>query len=352
MYQKLSSALCVALLYVSVAAAEPSLSEIHALADGGDYEGALTELDALLEAQPDHIEGRLYKGVLLQRQGRLAEAIETFRSLAEAHPELPEPLNNLAVLYAAQGRHADAHQALLDAIDADPEYDTAHENLGDLHVRLASIAYRRAYALNKDNQRVRQKSELLTAMIGVGVGENAQTAADEPRATASPAGVSAADASNKACYEIGRFSDQASAQVAADWLRDEAGADTSLRGHEDSGERRYLVYLPPFETRAAAASRMEQLQGAGIRDIAVIGDGPRANAVSLGIFSTQDRAKRRLTELRERGYEAQSAPLSVTKSTWSIDVAAPEDRDLRVSAFQETFPGRDLRPVDCTELGR
>lgn len=348
MYRKLSSALCVALLCASVAAAQPSLWEIRALADGGDHAQALAELDAFLEAHPDHVEGRLYKGVLLQRHGSLEEAVEAFRSLADAHPELPEPLNNLAVVYATQGRYADAHQALLDAIEVDPEYETAHENLGDLHVRLASIAYRRAYALDKENQRVRQKSELLTAMIGPGGGESAQAGLEASDAAASPSGVSAADPVNEACYEVTPFADRSSAQAAADWLREEAGTEAGLRRRETERAQRHLVYVGPLETRAAAASRMKRMQADGIRDIAVIGSGPRANAVSLGVFSTRDRAERRLKALREKGYEPQLSPLHATQQTWSVDVAARRGADLPLPAFQAAFPGRELTPVECS----
>jgi Flp pilus assembly protein TadD len=64
--------------------------------------------------------------------------------MIESFPDLPEPYNNLAVLQAAAGQ-LDRARALLEiALRMDPSYRTAHENLGDVFVRLAQRAYEAA----------------------------------------------------------------------------------------------------------------------------------------------------------------------------------------------------------------
>lgn len=350
MHRKIALTLC-ALLAVAYAPAAftqpPSLSDIRALAERGEYESALTGLDTFLAVHPDDIDGQLYRGVLLQRKGDLDGAIETFRALAKAHPQRPEPLNNLAVLYAAQGRYADAHEALLKAIEVAPDYDTAHENLGDLHVRLAALAYRRAYQLNKDNTRARQKAEILNTLIGGGREKTTVSAAETPTPRR-PASVSAAEGANEVCYTAQGFANEDAAHTAADWLRgrgDKIGAQVTRIGPA----QRYLVYLPPFETREAAASQVQRMQAAGIRDIALITQGARSNAVSLGVFSTREHAQRRLSELSEQGYSAQSAPLQAAQTSWSVDVTVVAGESSLPEAFGKAFPGHTLRAAECPQ---
>jgi tetratricopeptide (TPR) repeat protein len=48
------------------------------------------------------------------------------------------------VIQAAEGRLDQAREALETALRNDPAYATAHENLGDIYVRLALREYQRA----------------------------------------------------------------------------------------------------------------------------------------------------------------------------------------------------------------
>jgi tetratricopeptide (TPR) repeat protein len=87
---------------------------------------------------------RFLRAVVLSESKRTAEAIDALTRMTEDFPELPEPYNNLAVLQAAQGQVDRARELLETALRHDPTYLTAHENLGDIHVRLALRAYERA----------------------------------------------------------------------------------------------------------------------------------------------------------------------------------------------------------------
>jgi len=81
---------------------------------------------------------------LLTETGRTAEAVQLFERMTQDFPDLPEPYNNLAVLHASAGRLERARDALEVALRLDPSYRTAHENLGDVLVRLAQRAYESA----------------------------------------------------------------------------------------------------------------------------------------------------------------------------------------------------------------
>jgi tetratricopeptide (TPR) repeat protein len=126
----------------------------------------MEKVDAFLRAQPRDPQGRFLRGLLLTEQKRVPEAIQVFTGLTEDFPELPEPYNNLAVLYASQGNYDKAKSALELAIHTHPSYATAHENLGDIYAQLASRAYDRALALDKNNTAAQTKLALVKELFG------------------------------------------------------------------------------------------------------------------------------------------------------------------------------------------
>jgi tetratricopeptide (TPR) repeat protein len=106
------------------------------------------------------------RAVVLADSGRRDEAVAALRAIIADYPELPEPRNNLAVFHAAQGNYALAREELELAIAAAPDYAIAHENLGDVHARLALSHYERAAALDKGNKALPQKLKLARDLAG------------------------------------------------------------------------------------------------------------------------------------------------------------------------------------------
>ena len=87
---------------------------------------------------------RFLQAVLAAESGQTAQAAALLERMTEDYPELPEPYNNLAVLQAAGGQFDRARSLLETALRLDPGYRTAHENLGDVFVRLAQRSYEAA----------------------------------------------------------------------------------------------------------------------------------------------------------------------------------------------------------------
>lgn len=149
-------------LAVSTAWAQaPEIQEINAQFRKGDLNGALARANAFLARNPKDAQVRFLKGLILADQGKANEAITMFTGLTEDYPELPEPYNNLAVLYASQGKYDQAKNALEQAIRTHPSYATAHENLGDIYAKLASMAYDKALALDSRNTTAQTKLALI-----------------------------------------------------------------------------------------------------------------------------------------------------------------------------------------------
>ena len=152
-------AICSAAASLSVHANE--LQDIQNLLKQGNQAQALDRANAYLVTHPKDAQVRFLKGVALTEQNKTAEAIKVFTALTEDFPELPEPYNNLAVLYASQQQYDKARQALEMAIQTHPSYATAHENLGDIYAKMASVAYDRALKLDKSNAAAQTKLSLI-----------------------------------------------------------------------------------------------------------------------------------------------------------------------------------------------
>jgi Flp pilus assembly protein TadD len=112
--------------------------------------------------------------------GQDAAAIATFSALSEDYPELPEPYNNLAVLYAQKGEYEGARIALESAVKAAPDWPVAHENLGDIYVRLGAAEYATAAKLDRANKAAAGKLALARELI-------APTKPAAPASTSTPA---------------------------------------------------------------------------------------------------------------------------------------------------------------------
>ena len=140
-------------------------AEITQLLKAGKAAEALTKADQRLSATPRDPQLRFLKGVAQAESGKPADAVATFTKLTEDYPELPEPYNNLAVIYASQNQLDKARTALEMAVRNNPSYAAAHENLGDIHARLAYQSYTKAQQLEASNPAVKSKLTQLRTLF-------------------------------------------------------------------------------------------------------------------------------------------------------------------------------------------
>lgn len=323
-----------------------TLAEIRALAAEQQYAQALKQLDTFLEDNSDDVEARLFRGVLLTRQGNIDEAIVTFDELSKDRPELPEPLNNLAVLYAAQGRYDDSREVLLRAIALEPRYDTAHENLGDVYAKLANIAYERAFTLNKKNASARDKASWMTRVLdtepaasGNIAGEVSSEVSPDVQAEAKFEQISAT------CYAVNGIENSSAARSVANWFTSR-GATAREQTRLAQASIFYEVYLPPMKSRSATDDEMRRMRADGFVDIMRISSGPLENGVSVGAYRKLGNAERRVKTFRTKGYEVEFKPRDKTRTTYWVAISAGTDREMR-SEFSSTFPAYPLSESSC-----
>jgi predicted O-linked N-acetylglucosamine transferase (SPINDLY family) len=137
----------------------------RALAITPDLQPAQAGLkSALEEAAPrgaapaqgvDPSEADIRRGLLLQEQGRIDEAIECYRAILGLRAEVPEAHFNLGNAYKDQGRLDEAIASFQQALALAPDFAAAHANLGSAFLqqgrqREALICFGKAIALEPE----------------------------------------------------------------------------------------------------------------------------------------------------------------------------------------------------------
>ena len=349
---------CFFLFAATAVAQHDALESIRELTEEKKYAQALADLDEFLDHEPNHVEGKLYRGVILTRKGDIDGAITSFSALSAEYPDLPEPYNNLAVLYAAQRKYDEARLALIKAVELQPSYDTAHENLGDLYSKLAALSYQEAHRLNPGNARAEEKTaQLHTLLQGppktvagdmevLAVQPSTNTVADTE---ASAYAQASADASKKTqgsyCYRAGEFTESARASQANEWFS-ARGAQASIQ--QVNGQRLigHRVFVPPFENAQLADAQIAELKTKGIIDVMRINTPPEVNAISLGVYTAKQAAERRVEQMRNLGVEASIQPRYRDTIAWLLSVVSV-GKPIDKTAFRQKFSEQALSTVDC-----
>jgi tetratricopeptide (TPR) repeat protein len=85
-----------------------SFNLARALAEQGDYEGALKCLDALVKQDPDNVRVASARAYVLYKLGEKAAALEAYRKVLDQDPYAPDAVYNMSVLELAAGDAAGA----------------------------------------------------------------------------------------------------------------------------------------------------------------------------------------------------------------------------------------------------
>ncbi len=160
-----------------------------------------------------------------------------------------------------------------------------------------------------------------------------------------PAAAAVAQAEPKAmaCVEFGGFNPDEVKRVEPILAGLNLGSRLSQRHLDDQAT--FIVYLPPFKTKADADHAAGELRRIGISDFFVIQDaGPYHLAISLGIFHSEDAAKGLLTSLSQQGVKNAKTgerPSTISKTFYQIRPGDPALL-LRLADIRGQFPNQDV----------
>lgn len=149
-------------------------------------------------------------------------------------------------------------------------------------------------------------------------------------------------AANATCVEWGSFGDTELAQALI-WLSARFPQLTvnTRRGEEAQS---WMVRIPPLRNAAAAQARAASLRDQGITNVFVFQDpGPNQHALSLGLFRSEDGARRYFESLQTRGVAGAQIVARSNVRTWlTLRPISAQVRD-GLEAGRSTFPTHSLR---------
>jgi hypothetical protein len=116
----------------------------------------------------------------------------------------------------------------------------------------------------------------------------------------------------------------------------------------------YWVHIPPLKTKGEADRKVRELRSLGVTEFFVVQDaGPWRNAISLGIFRTEDAAQAFLAGLKQQGVRsAIAARRENFLKQIAFYVREPGEAAIaRLTLIQQDFPGSEIRAVPCPPAG-
>jgi hypothetical protein len=112
----------------------------------------------------------------------------------------------------------------------------------------------------------------------------------------------------------------------------------------------YWVYIAPMKSTALVVKKITQLKKMNINDYFVVKEsGVWKNSISLGIFKTEEAAKKYLAKLQEQGVRSAKVGERASKLKFSIFVMNRLDsaQATQVASLHKDFPESELKPVPC-----
>jgi len=151
-----------------------------------------------------------------------------------------------------------------------------------------------------------------------------------------------------ACLEWGLFAGPAVAKAEAALAQLELPAGRIERTVADSGG--YWVYMPPQKTKADVDRKIGELKEFGVTEFFVVQEaGQWRNAISLGIFRTDEAAQAFLGKLKERGVRTAVAGRRENfLKQIAFHVREPDPALVaKLTEMQKAFPGTEMKAGPC-----
>ncbi len=112
----------------------------------------------------------------------------------------------------------------------------------------------------------------------------------------------------------------------------------------------YWVYIAPMKSRAEVEQKIAQLKARGVGDYFVVQEaGAWQNAISLGVFKTEEAAKKYLVKLQAQGVRTASVGERASKLKFTVFALSHLENGLssQVAALRRDFPDSELKLVPC-----
>jgi len=149
------------------------------------------------------------------------------------------------------------------------------------------------------------------------------------------------------CLEFGPLTESDRARALADL--DSLALGKLLTQKRIETTTSFWVYLPSAPSRADADRRVADLRTRGLGDVAVVDAGPQRNAVSLGLFQTEDAANNRLAEAQKLGVaNARVGPRQQVIASTMLVIRDPQAQVVaKLRDLMSAYPGTEAKVGNC-----
>jgi len=114
----------------------------------------------------------------------------------------------------------------------------------------------------------------------------------------------------------------------------------------------YWVYLPPLKNSAEVEKKVAQIKALGLEEYFVVQDaGKWRNAISLGVFKTEEAARKFLDSIKAKGVTSAKVGERTSKRMFTVFVLKDPDAAVtaKVALLQKDFPDSELDAAECTK---
>jgi hypothetical protein len=152
------------------------------------------------------------------------------------------------------------------------------------------------------------------------------------------------------CLEWGAFTEAERITALAALEPLQLGRQMTQRRVESTSA--YWVYLPSLPSKPAAEKRVAQLRELGLKDFFILSDGVQRNAISLGVFKTEDGANKFLETIKAQGVSnAQAGERTQTIQQTVIVLRDPQPAQTqKIQALKADFAGSDVQIGPCDKI--
>ena len=153
------------------------------------------------------------------------------------------------------------------------------------------------------------------------------------------------------CVTLGGFDKELDAKGVLEKLEDTVGVAAKINTIVERWVR-YLVFIPPFETRGMAKEMQAELKEAGMRS-SLYYKGDLKNGLSLGYFGSRQNAERRYKDVLAAGYRVEQKAVETKRSRYWIELQLGDDAKLSQLFWRdmaEKFPNAATEKMECSDI--
>ena len=171
--------------------------------------------------------------------------------------------------------------------------------------------------------------------------------------TAAPPPVTTTKPATLACFEWGEFTGLDLSHAADALASLQLG--NKLSQYQIEHDTGYWVYIPSLKNKAAVNQKVAELKARGITEYFVVQNADQwRNAISLGVFKTQEAAQKFMDEMRSK--KVRSAQIGQRASKFKVTLFRLNEigilTEAKLTAMQKDFVGSELKRIPCATLTR